>query len=1023
MNLGDLLTSSGILAEVGDGADLQAEVRAVTADSRKVQPGTLFVAVTGTTHRGVDFVAAAWAAGAVAVVVDEPLLPSDISELSPSSVLRVDDARLAVGPLAAALHGHPSRRMHVVGVTGTNGKTTTSVLVAQLCHAAGWQAAAIGTLGLWTPPAQAGTAQNQAELLRIAGPSMTTPDAEALQAALAQLLAAGVTHVALEVSSHALDQHRVAGVQFAVTLWTNLSRDHLDYHGTEVAYADAKSKLFRDFTSPHAFVNADDRFARKVWDEGRAQAWSLGQTPSAEHQVTHLSCHAKGLSFVLESRDLPDLALRCPLIGGHNAENLVAAVLAGRALGMTDAVLQAGVMTLQAPRGRLQPVPNDLGALVLVDYAHTPDALEKILAVLRPLVAPKSRLITVFGCGGDRDRGKRPVMGRIAAQLADLSVVTSDNPRSEQPEAILAEIEVGCRQTVAVKLDRLVPSTLRELGEHAGYLLEPDRDQAIRRAIFVLQPGDVLLIAGKGHETTQQIGKDVRQFDDVAVARRWLQQHRSTQRHHADPPQAQAVARPDAFAFDGATALQACGGTLLAPGQQWSQALCTDSRQLAEGALFVALPGDRFDGGDFVQEAIRQGAAGVVCAPGRGLPCVYDAVQRDAFVLEVADPLSALAALALAHRRRYTPLVVGITGSNGKTTTKELTALALSPLTEVLATAGNFNNRIGVPLTLARLTAHQDAAVIEMGMSEPGEISVLAAMALPHFGVITSVAEAHLQGLGSLQGIADEKADLLRALPSDGVAIVPFDEPLLDSVVQSLPCKVLRYGRNGGDVRLASPAAPNQGVAVEGLQQRFTADIAGTLVEVVLPGLGVHLAHNALAALAVAYAAGVDPNESAHALQRYQPVGQRMLPSHIGPWLVLEDCYNANPRSTETALETLATLPQPRVAVLGPMLELGPDARELHERVGRYAARSGVDLLVGLGDQTPAYLDGARQAGMPQESTQLGDDPTLVAALLQERFPAGGTVLVKGSRGAKMERVVAALRDMHGDAAVNQRRS
>jgi murE/murF fusion protein len=977
--LGELLRSSGILAEVGARVDLQAEVRAITADSRKVQPGTVFVAVSGARHRGLDFVPAALEAGAIAVVLDEPLHDPQVP------VLKVEDARAAVGPLAAALHDHPSRRLHVVGITGTNGKTTTSVLVAQLCHAAGLRAAAIGTLGIWTPE---GTRQG----------SMTTPDPADLQAILANLRDEGVTHVAMEVSSHALDQHRVAGVQFAVTLWTNLSRDHLDYHGTEEAYAQAKSRLFRDFQARHAFVNADDVLVRKVWEEGRAQAWSLGATPAAEHQLTGLHIDASGLTAVLQSRDLPDLPLQCPLLGRHNAENLVAAVLACRALGIDDSVLIDAVSHLQAPRGRLEPVANDLGALVLVDYAHTPDALEQVLAALRPLVATNARLITVFGCGGDRDRGKRPVMGRIAAQGADLSLVTSDNPRSEQPEAILADIEAGCIAVGADKLLKLVPSTLADRQGRAAYLLEPDRDQAIRRAIFVLQRGDVLLIAGKGHETTQTLGTQVRPFDDAAVARRWLQQHRAT---HATA----VVEKSSGFTFDGPSARTACGGHLLVAGTRWTHALCTDSRQLGEGALFVALRGDRFDGGAFVLEAIRQGAAGVVCETGSGRPHLQEAQERGTFVLEVPDALVALGALSLLYRQRFSPLVVGVTGSNGKTTTKELTALALSPLGNVLATQGNFNNRIGVPLTLARLDASHRAAVVEMGMSEPGEITLLAAMALPTIGVVTNIGEAHLQGLGTLAAIASEKADLLRALPPDGVAILPVGEPLLEAIVATLACKIVRFGHQG-DVRLTGV------VTTEGMTQRFTADVHGTQVQVTLPGLGVHLAHNALAALAVAHAAGVDLHAAAQALGRYQPVGQRMLPSHIGPWLVLEDCYNANPRSTETALDTLATLPRPHVAVLGSMLELGESSAELHARVGRHAAVTGVDLLVGLGDHSPAYLTGAQEAGLPRHRTLLAQDAQGAAVTVQQRYPAGGTVLVKGSRGARMERVVAELRSL-----------
>ncbi len=462
--------------------------------------------------------------------------------------------------------------------------------------------------------------------------------------------------------------------------------------------------------------------------------------------------------------------------------------------------------------------------------------------------------------------------------------------------------------------------------------------------------------------------------------------------------------RPAGFAFDGQTARAATGGHLLVDSACWTSALCTDSRKLATGALFVALPGETFDGADFIAAALAAGAVGVVAATGKAAPFADQARAAGAWLLEVEDVLLQLGELARNHRLRFDPLVIGITGSNGKTTTKELTALALSPLGEVLWTAGNFNNRIGLPLTLARLTAAHRVAVLEMGMSIPGEIAQLAHIGVPRIGVITSLAEAHLLGMGSLHAIAHEKADILRALPDDGVAIVPQDEPLLAEVVAGLKCRVMRYGRHAGDVKLASP------ITVSGLAQQFEADVAGTHVTVELPGLGVHLAHNALAALAVALAAGADLHAAARALGRYEPVGQRMLPSRIGPWLVLEDCYNANPRSVEVALDTLATLPGPRAAVLGSMLELGANERELHARVGRHAAAVGADLLIAVGPMAAEYARGAASGGLTAVAVA---EPAEAAAILAQQLPVAGTVLVKGSRGARMERAIAAMRDLN----------
>ncbi len=466
--------------------------------------------------------------------------------------------------------------------------------------------------------------------------------------------------------------------------------------------------------------------------------------------------------------------------------------------------------------------------------------------------------------------------------------------------------------------------------------------------------------------------------------------------------------RPLGFAFDGQTALRATNGRLLADSTRWTTDLCTDSRKLAPGALFVALPGETFDGADFIAAALQAGAVGIVAQTGKAAPFVEHAMQANAWLLEVDDALLQLGELARNHRERFAPLVIGITGSNGKTTTKELTALALSPLGNVLWTAGNFNNRIGLPITLARLTAEHQVAVLEMGMSVPGEIAQLAHIGIQKIGVITALSEAHLLGMGTIEAIASEKADILRTLPDDGVAVVPNDEVLLHDVVAGLKCRVIRYGRTAGDVKLASP------ITVDGLTQQFVADVAGTLVPVSLPGLGVHLAHNALAALAVAWAADADLHAAAHAMSRYEPVGQRMLPSRIGPWLVLEDCYNANPRSVETALDTLATLPWPRAALLGSMLELGASEHDLHARVGKHAADVGTDLLIAVGPFADDYVRGAAAGGLVAYAAA---DQQAAAMILAEKLPKQGTVLVKGSRGARMERAIAALRDLTSPSA------
>jgi murE/murF fusion protein len=756
------------------------------------------------------------------------------------------------------------------------------------------------------------------------------------------------------------------------------------------AYALAKSSLFTrilpSMPASRGFVNGDDPACARMAEQGLAEAWTLADAPGARHRVRDIVLQADGLHFLFESPLLPrPFEVRAPLIGRHNVHNLIAALLLASSIGPPLAELLPLTVSLPPPRGRTEPVPNPLGALVLVDFAHTPDGLEQVLAATAPLVGPTGVLSLVFGAGGDRDRGKRPEMGRVAGRLARRAIATSDNPRGEDPASIVEAVALGLRESGAVPLAGLPDSRAGN-----GFLCEVDRDLAIGRAVLALEPGDVLVIAGRGHETTQEVAGRHLPFLDQEVAARWLRRH----------PRSPEL--PPGFAFDGRQARAVCGGQLLVDGS-WSRGLCTDSRRVAPGDLFVALSGERFDGNEYAAEAVRAGAAGVVCAQGRGAEAAREAATRGAWVLEVEDTLAALGDLALAHRRRFSLTVVGITGSVGKTSTRELCALALGG--EVLANAGNHNNRIGVPQTLARLDASVRIGVIEMGTSEPGEIAALARMTAPVAAVITCIAEAHLERLGSLEGVAREKAALLQALPPSGLAVVPAGEALLRPWVQALTCRVVRFGEDGtADAGLIGEPA------TEALGQRFRALVCGQEVEVYLPVLGRHMVSNALAALGLAAALGVDVRAAAARLGGFVPLGQRMKASRLAALLVLEDCYNANPRSMQSALETLAGQPGPRVAVLGEMRELGPDAEGLHRRVGAVAAGSGLDLLIAVGARSDAYVQGAREAGLVAGRTLQVADPEAAAAALIAALPAGGSVLVKGSRGARMERVVEALK-------------
>jgi len=505
MKLSELFAGADARVPLGAG---EVEVRALSVDSRQVPPGALFAALPGATVDGAAYARDAIARGAVAVLSQRPL------DLGLVPCIVAGNARRAFSLAAAQLHGQPSRKLQLLGVTGTNGKTTTTYLLEQLSRARGVPAGLIGTVECIWPGGQEKATH-------------TTPESHELQAMLARLAAAGAKLAALEVSSHALAQERVAGCTFAGAAFTNLTRDHLDYHGTMDDYFAAKARLFRELlpAGAPAVLNFDDPRCVQLAAEMRrtrdpkALGFTTRGAPQAAFSAEGLESSLSGLRFTLRlggplaPQTVP---IESPLIGAHNAENLLAALGLLLSLGVSaESLGQLTKFATGAP-GRLERVPDPAGGrIVLVDYAHSDDALARVLDALRAAAGPGPRLACVFGCGGDRDQGKRPLMGEAAARRADLSIATSDNPRSEDPARILAQIEEGLLKSGQ---QRVEPEQAQR--GVAGYCLVPDRRAAIELAIAWARRGDAVVIAGKGHEDYQIVGAERRSFDDRIEARR-----------------------------------------------------------------------------------------------------------------------------------------------------------------------------------------------------------------------------------------------------------------------------------------------------------------------------------------------------------------------------------------------------------------------------------------------------------------------------------------------------------------------
>ena len=480
MNLSDIRS---VLDPTGGANWRDVPLKGITADSREVKPGSLFVAVPGTRVSGVAFVEEAVRRGAAAVVAPEEVpLPDGIPGLW------VREGKRALSAAASRFNGDPSRKMSVVGVTGTNGKTTTTYLLRSILEAAGCRVGLVGTTGYFF------------EGRSLEAP-VTTPDAIRIHSLLSLMADQGVTHAVMETSSHALDQMRVRDVQFDVGVFTNLTGDHLDYHRDVATYREAKAGLFRQL-SPEAtaVLNMDDTSSSYCFNVTRARPSWYGFAPGGQMGVRPVRVGLDGTEGVLRTTR-GSIPFRTHLVGLFNLSNIMAAAAGALALGVDGEAIRAGILQLEGIPGRLEPVAQDQPFQVLVDYAHTEDALQSVLRELRPLV--DGRLTLVFGCGGDRDRSKRPQMGRIAEKGADRVIVTSDNPRTEDPEEIIGEILIG-------------------MVDPGAATVVPDRREAIREAIRGARPGDLILLAGKGHESTQTVGGEAHPFDDREVARSLL---------------------------------------------------------------------------------------------------------------------------------------------------------------------------------------------------------------------------------------------------------------------------------------------------------------------------------------------------------------------------------------------------------------------------------------------------------------------------------------------------------------------
>ncbi|MGD2269342.1 MAG: UDP-N-acetylmuramoyl-L-alanyl-D-glutamate--2,6-diaminopimelate ligase [Desulfobacterales bacterium] len=483
------------------------EIAAIHYRAQDVEPGGIFVAIAGFAADGHDYIDDAIQKGAAAVIVQKSMRKKTVT-------IEVDNTRKALAALSAQFYDNPSQHLFIVGITGTNGKTTTAYVVENVLTQAGFRVGVIGTV-------------NYRYAGKLFDSPVTTPESLDLQRILAEMRQNGISHVVLEVSSHALDLYRVERCWVDVGVFTNLSQDHLDYHRDMNNYWACKKKLFTEYLArgpkkdhTMAIINGDEPKGRELLDVLPYGCISTGLTSDNMIWPRHFETDPYGITGRIKT-PAGTFDFNSPLVGKHNVYNILSATGVGAALNLALSDIKAGIEQTTFVPGRLERIQNQNGYLIYVDYAHTPDALKNVLSALRAV--SRKKIICVFGCGGDRDKEKRPQMGEIACKLCDVSIITSDNPRSEEPLRIIRQILQGSRN---VCHREYTPATLLKACKDKGYAVEPDRRKAIRLAIAAARPGDTVLIAGKGHETYQIIGDKTVSFDDRREAEKALaEQH------------------------------------------------------------------------------------------------------------------------------------------------------------------------------------------------------------------------------------------------------------------------------------------------------------------------------------------------------------------------------------------------------------------------------------------------------------------------------------------------------------------
>ncbi|HQM03576.1 MAG TPA: UDP-N-acetylmuramoyl-L-alanyl-D-glutamate--2,6-diaminopimelate ligase [Candidatus Cloacimonas sp.] len=940
----DALKQHSLLVETANLEKLENWQGKVQTDNRKIKPGDIFVCIQGANFDGHNFINSALEKGAALIVCRE-INKKDIP------YIKVKDSRKAAAVIARTVMLPEKITYTLIGITGTNGKTTTSLILYEALRNLGFRCGWIGTLGYYiegkTFPSE-----------------RTTPDIIELNEIFAQMIKAKVDYVVMEVSSHSLSLDRIYGVKFDYCLFSNLGYDHLDFHQTLENYGKAKMSFFEQGAKDGSIsvINTADSFGVQIRDmlkEKKAKVYSLGSN-DAEFQYLDIKTDISKSSFKLVAENC-EISVTSRLIGSFNIQNLGLAALTLYALGFSPEEIHHSLQDIPPVKGRLERVENNCNIGIFIDYAHTPEAIENVLKAVEDL--PHKRILTLMGTGGDRDKGKRPLMLKSALNHSDVVIISDDNPRSENPEAIIKDIVSSA--------DIFLP-----------WWIIRNRQQAITSIIRLAQKEDIVLICGKGSEDYQEIEGIRHHFNDREETLKALSEREAINKDDDElilpidqtllkllltpnwEPEPKGYREPSSYYF-----------------------LSTDSRSIKPGSVFIAIKGERYDGHSYLEDILKIKEN---CAIGE-IPYPLNQSSEKNRYYQVDNCLKVMGLISRKYLQLFPAKKIALTGSTGKTTCKELMAQVLQSSAPVLKTLANENNIIGLCKTIIRIKPEQQYAIFELGTNHFGEIAALAEVANPDIGIILNIGPSHLEYFGDEEGVFREKITLfkrplaLRLYPGDDYRFKCFANEGIS----------IGYNENC-DYRITQHKCYSENQSFYLNEDLW-----------VLPYGAPHFALNSAFAIVLGLKLGIKKEKIQTALNEPIQLELRNQVEKRGTGLLILDCYNANPYSMQKALEYWQELnPElPHYAILGDMLELGESSIMYHQMISAMLSEMHYEQLITVGNYSRIFHPENESPILHYNTVE-----ELIANRKLNSLPENAVILVKGSHAIQLERIIPILK-------------